>query len=265
MGGNVMKKTLFLALTFLCFNLSHGALIRAAQDGLQDFRGQVAGDPDLGAFEGSALARDILAIHGLKAETYKERLYGAFLAFKTDAALTAAGHAPLSKSHADIKAAVEALAADRDTHQGNHAGLVGRIQVHGGETQVGVAAGGGNLHSDAKLAADVAAGTAAGDVAGRAAANAAIARRITLRLGEDADALVAGGGNFHSHAKHTADVAAARAAGNAAGRASKLAQANTELTTLEAFVTQQATDGHIADAARDAILGDIGRVRAAIA
>ena len=41
-------------------------------------------------------------------------------------------------------------------------------------------------------------------------------------------------------------------------------QAEAELNTLEAFVRQQETDGHIAGAPRDAILGDIARARAAI-
>ena len=207
-----MIKVLFLILACFCYEVSEGALAKAAQDGLQDFRAQVGADPDLGAFEAAPSARGILSLRDLKRETYKERLYSAFLAYKTHTALTAAGHAPVDHSPAAIKAATEALTLDRDTHEANYNDVVSRIRVHG---------------------------------AG----------------GEDVAGALAGGGNFHSDAKHTADVAAARAA----GRAAKLVQVNGQLTLLEAFVRQQEVDGHIGVDPRDAILGEIARVRAAIA
>ncbi len=68
----------------------------------------------------------------------------------------------------------------------------------------------------------------------------------------------------YSRTKYNTDVAAATVAGNAAGQAAKLAQVNAELLTLEAFVRQEETAGRINAAAKDAILGDIARVRAAI-
>jgi hypothetical protein len=249
-----------VAIFLMCFGVyqAEGAVLRKSGTALVDFRAAVAGDPDLAAFEASPIAGEILGSHYLSKETYKDKLLNAFIAFKVHTALSAAGHVPVSHSGPNLKLAAEALAADRDNELAEKNALTGRIQTHAGETVAAAVGGGAHFHSDARYLAYGVAERAAGDATGRAAERAIFDATIQRdALGDDITAV-------YSRTKYNADVAAANAAGNAAGQAAKLAQVNGELATLEAFVRQEETAGRINAAARDAILRDIARVRAAI-
>jgi len=254
---------LMILAAFIGVNSAEAALYsRDAKAALSEIKSAHHGDPDLGAFATppSPEASGIMDLSRLSKEAYREKLEAAFTAFKVHAGLTAAGHAPASHSGVDLKAAVAALHADRDNELAEKNALTVRVQPHvaGGETVAAAVAGGAHFHSDARYLAYGVAERAVGDAAGRVAERAVFDATIQRNApGDDITAV-------YSRTKYNADVAAATAVGNAAGQAAKLLQAEAELNTLEAFVRQQETDGHIAAGPRDAILGDIARARAAI-